>query len=115
VIKQKLSISEYPGFIVNIRCQHGSLGLVWSAVHVKERMWKSSFKWAISNINLIGEAFFVPSGQGVTAQGQPIPPDHVGIELDFSRLPLDPVHVAGFGGRDFDILLLVVVFKLESF
>jgi hypothetical protein len=78
-------------------------------------MWKSSFKWAISNVNLIGETFFVASGQGVTAQGQSIPPDHVGMELDFRRLPVDPVHAAGFGGRDFDILQLTVVFKLEYF
>jgi hypothetical protein len=37
------------------------------------------------------------------------------MELEFSRLPVDPVHVSGFGGRDFDILQLTVVFKLESF
>jgi len=37
------------------------------------------------------------------------------MELDFSRLHDDPVHVAGFGGRDFDVLQLTVVFKLESF
>lgn len=112
---KKLGILEYPGFVVTIRCQQGSLGLVRSAVHVRERMWKSSFKWAISNINLIGETFFVPLGQGVTAQGQSIPPDRVGMEFEFSRLPVDPVHVAGFGGRDFDILQLTVVCELESF
>jgi len=78
-------------------------------------MWNWSFKWAISNLNLIGEVFFVPPGQGVSAEGQAIPPDHVGMELEFSRLPDDPVHVAGFGGRDFDVLQLAVVFKLESF
>jgi hypothetical protein len=66
---------------------------------MKERMWRSSFEWAISNVNLIGEAFFVPSGQGVNAQGQSILPVHVGMELEFSRLPDDPVYVAGFGGR----------------
>ena len=82
---------------------------------MKERMWKSSFKWAISNVNLIGEAFSVPSGQGVTAQCQSIPHDHVGLELEFTRLPVDPVHVAEFRGRNFDILQLTVVFKLGSF
>ena len=61
---KKWGRAEYPGFIVTIRCQLGSLGLVWSAVHVKGRKWNSSFKWAISNLNLIGEVFFVPSGQG---------------------------------------------------
>jgi len=35
--------AKYPGFIVTIRCQQGNLGLVWSAVHVKERMWNWSF------------------------------------------------------------------------
>jgi len=39
----------------------------------------------------------------VTAQGQAIPPDYVGMELEFSRLPVDPVHVSGFGGRDIDV------------
>jgi len=90
--------------------------LVWSAVHVKGRKWNSSFKWAIRNLNLIGEVFFVPSGQGVTARGQAILPDDVGMELEFNRLPDYPVvHVAGFGGRDFDVLQLAVVFKRESF
>jgi len=44
-----------------MRCQQGSLGLVRSAVRVKEGMWKSYFKWAISNINLTGEFNFCVS------------------------------------------------------
>jgi hypothetical protein len=34
------------------------------------------------------------------------------MELDFSHLPVEPVHVAGFGGQDFDVLKFDV---LESF